>query len=104
MNNEISNKKIEVPKGMNLNDKDYLNDLLSSLKCLVKDYTVSLTEASNKNLYQEYKEMYNELSMLQRETYELLFKYGWYQLEQAEDEKINNKCQKLVQELESLNE
>ena len=29
MNNQIKNPKMEVPKGMNLNEKDYLNSLLS---------------------------------------------------------------------------
>ena len=32
MNNKISNPKTEVPKGINLNDKDYTNELLSCLK------------------------------------------------------------------------
>ena len=55
MNNQISNPKIEVPTGMQLTDKDHINDLLSSLKCMVKDYALALTEASNETLYQKYK-------------------------------------------------
>ena len=31
MNNQIKNPKTEVTKGMNLNEKDYLNSLLSCL-------------------------------------------------------------------------
>ena len=37
MNKEISNQKIEVEEGIELNDKDYINDLLATLKCMVKD-------------------------------------------------------------------
>ena len=53
-NNMISNPKTEVPTGKSLNDKDYMNCLLSSLKEMVKNYAVALTEASNKNLYNSY--------------------------------------------------
>ena len=104
MNNQIiSNPKVEVPTGMQLNDKDHLNDLLSSLKCLVKDYTVAMSEASNEMLYQQYKTMADQLSLLQRETYELMFHYGWYSLEKAEEMKITNKYQMFSQELQQLN-
>lgn len=104
MNNQIiSNSKVEVSTGMQLNDKDHLNDLLSSLKCLVKDYTVAMSEASNETLYQQYKTMADQLSLLQRETYELMFRYGWYSLEKAEEMKITNKYQMLSQELQQLN-
>lgn len=104
MNNQIIfNPKVEVPTGMQLNDKDHLNDLLSSLKCLVKDYTVAMSEASNEMLYQQYKTMADQLSSLQRETYELMFRYGWYSLEKAEEMKITNKYQMFSQELQQLN-
>ena len=53
MNNSISNPKTEVSKGTSLNDKDYMNSLLGTLKEMVKNYAVALTEASNKNLYNE---------------------------------------------------
>ena len=36
MNNQIQNQKTEVSSGMKLNDKDYLNSLLSSLKEMIK--------------------------------------------------------------------
>ena len=101
--NQISNPKVEVPTGMELNDKDYISDLLSCLKAMVKDYMVALTEASNEKLYQQYKGMLDHLSELQRQTYELMFRYGWYCLEKAEDLKITNKYQMLSQELQSLN-
>ncbi len=104
MNNQVSNPKVEVPSGMQLNDKDYINDLLSCLKSMEKDYVVALTEASNEALYQQYKEMFNQISQLQRETYELMFRYGWYSIEEAPSEKINSKYQMLSQEFQSLGE
>ena len=37
MNNKITNTKVEVPKGTELNDKDYLNCLNSHLKEMCKN-------------------------------------------------------------------
>ena len=49
MNNVIKNPKIEVSTGISLNEKDYMNSLLSMLKECAKNYTVALTEASNEH-------------------------------------------------------
>lgn len=102
-NNQISNPKVEVPTGMALNDKDYISSLLSTLKQLVKDYAVILTEVSNETLYNEYKEMFDTYSSLQREVYELMFRKGWYVLEKSDVNKISNKYQTLNQEFMDLN-
>ena len=102
-NNQICNPKVETPKGMTLNDKDYISSLLSTLKQLVKNYAVSLTEASNETLYGEYKEMFDTYSSLQREVYELMFRKGWYVLERCDATKISNKYQTLNQEFMDLN-
>lgn len=102
-NNQISNPKTSVPVGINLNDKDYSNILLSCLKEMVKNYSVVLTEASNETLYQEYKNMFDTYSNLQREVYELMFRKGWYSLEKVDTMKINNKYQMLNQEFIDLN-
>ena len=101
-NNQIKNPKTEVPNGMSLNDKDYLNSLLSCLKEMTKNYTVAMTEASNENLYQEYLEIFLNIISLEREVYELMFRNGWYTLEKAESNKINQKYQTLNQELSDL--
>ena len=103
MNNQIQNQKTEVPRGVKLNDKDYLNSLLSSLKEIVKNYSVVLTEASNENLYNNYKTMFDKYINLQREVFELAFKKGWYVLETAEVNKVSNKYLTLNSEYTDLN-
>ena len=103
-NNKISNPKTEVPTGKGLNDKDYINCLLSSLKELVKNYATALTEASNENLYNVYKAMFDNYTSLQREVYEIMFRKGWYSLEKAETKKISSKIQMLQQEITDLNQ
>ena len=102
-NNQISNPKVEVPTGMALNDKDYLDSLLSTLKQFVKNYAVILTEVSNETLYSVYKEMFDAYSSLQREAYEIMFRKGWYVLEKCDANKISNKYQTLNQEFMDLN-
>lgn len=102
-NNQIKNPKVEVPSGLALNDKDYINSLLGTLKEMVKNYAVALTEASNEYLYEEYKKMFDEYSSLQRRVFEIMFKKGWYVLEKSETKKINDKYQTLSKEFTDLN-
>ena len=102
-NNGICNPKTEVPKGTSINDKDYINCLLSSLKEMVKNYATSLTEVSNETLYKEFKTMFDEYSSLQREVYETMFRKGWYTIEKVEQQKLDTKYQTLNQEFMDLN-
>lgn len=102
MNNQISNPKTPVSTGKKLNDKDYLNCLLSTLKEMTKNYALAMTEASNEVLYQKYKNIFDEVSQLQREVFETAFRNGWYILEKAESQKISNKFNMLNQEYQDL--
>lgn len=101
-NNKICNPKTEVPSGTILNDKDYLNSVLSLLKDMEKNYVIVLTEASNEYLFGKYENMFNDIKNLQRDVYELAFKNGWYSLEKAEDTKITEKYNMLNQEFTDL--
>lgn len=102
MNNKISNTKTEVPNTTKMNDKDYITTILSMEKQIVKDYAVAMTEASNDDLYNDYHDMFDDASELQREIYNLMFKKGWYCLEMAEDNKIMQKINTLQQEISQL--
>ena len=57
-NNQISNPKVEVNSGISLNDKDYITCLLTTLKEMSKNYVVAMTEASNDELYNIYKDSF----------------------------------------------
>lgn len=102
-NNKVSNPKKEVPTGINMNDKDYITSLLTCLKDMEKNYAIAMTEASCENLYEKHKKVFLEISELQREVYELMFRNGWYCLEKAETQKINQKYQMLNTEYNDLN-
>ena len=79
-----------------------MNTLLSTLKEMTKNYAIALTEASNENLYKELKKLFDSTISLQRETYELMFKKGWYSIEEAESKKIDTKYNMLNQEFIDL--
>lgn len=102
MNNKICNPKQEVSSSKELNDKDYLTAILNLEKMMIKNYAVSLTEASNSSLYNDYYDMFNEISNIQREVYNLMFKKGWYELEEAKDNKIEEKLNTFEQEFKEL--
>lgn len=103
MNNQISNPKVEVPTGIILNEKDYITCLNSTLKEMAKGYTTAMTEASCESLYNVYKEIFDRISELHREVYEIMFRKGWYVLEKVDVTKINNKFQQFSQEYSDLN-
>lgn len=102
MNNKICNTKIEVPTGITLNDKDYINCLLSNLKEMEKGYLCAMIEASNEELYEVYKNTLISLSDMQRAVYEMMFRKGWYVLEAEDNAKINEKYNTLSTEYSDL--
>ena len=102
MNNQIKNPKVETPKGIELNEKDYITSLLSSLKDMEKNYCIAMTEASCEQLYNQHLEAFLNIASLQREVYEIMFQKGWYILEKAETTKIQEKHKTLNQELTDL--
>lgn len=102
MNNKIANPKVKVQSGIELNDKDYMTKLLTCIKDMEKNYVIAMTEASNEILYNHIYTIFNNLSNLQREIYEMMFRYGWYQLEKAEKQEINTKHQMLTQEWQDI--
>lgn len=103
MNNQITNQKTEVSKGISLNEKDYLTCLNATLKEMSKNYALVMSEASNEDLYTIYHDLFEKISQLQREVYELMFKKGWYILEKCDISKIQTKYQTLEQEYSDLN-
>lgn len=88
---KIKNDLVPLATGPELNDKDIVNSLLTTLKNMTKNYAVALTEASNDCLYDEYKAEFDAISELQRETFEVLFRNGWFILEEADGAKVGEK-------------
>lgn len=93
MNNTVQNPKVEVPSGTQMNDKDILTDILITEKNMSDNYSIALNEMSNEYLYKELFTIFEETKKAQRRIFNLLFQKGWYALERADANKINQKYQ-----------
>lgn len=100
---KVENPKIEVTKGIEINDKDMLNSLLEIEKNMSVNLTIAMNEASNETLYERLFDSFETIKDLQRDLYEIAFRYGWYSLEEAENNKVFEEYNKLNQEFEDLN-
>ena len=101
-NNEISNPKTEVEKGLVLTDKDYLESVLTVCKDLEKNLVIAMIEASHEEYYEKIHEMFESIAELQRDAYELYFRKGWFVIEKEDNEKLTKKYNMLQQELTDL--
>ena len=101
---KIGNTVTEVPKGIELNEKDYCMCLLTTIKEMGKNYVVAMTEASNEWLYNNYREIFNKISDLQRKLYVQMFRNGWYQLESVSATKLDEKYTMLDTDYKGLSE
>lgn len=102
MNQKIENPKVEVPETIEMNDCDYINDILETEKNMSDNLSIALNEASNNTLYEEIFSIFTEIKNSQRELYNMMFKKGWYSLEKAEETKVTQKCNELSQKLNQL--
>lgn len=101
-NNEIKNPKKEVPTGIEMNDRDYLNSILELEKNMSNNYSIALNEASNDYLYEDYFTLFEDTKDAARECYNLMFQNGWYTLEEAEENKVSKKIDCFTKELSEL--
>ena len=99
---KIGNTVVNVSQGIELNEKDYCTCLLNTLKEMIKNYSIAMTEASNEYLYGIYKDTLNKFSDMQRELYLIMFKNGWYQLENVPSSKLDEKFNLLESDYKGL--
>lgn len=102
MANKVYCDEVSVEKTKEMNDRDYLVDILSNEKDITKNMCVALTEASNSKLHEEIFEIFDTVAALQEEAYILAWNKGWYTLEEAEKTKISQKEKELQKKLEEL--
>ncbi|MGG3888077.1 spore coat protein [Metabacillus fastidiosus] len=86
--NKIQNPETQVQQSPQMNERDFINDILATEKYLTSAYTTALNELSHQALYQDILTVSNETQDAQRHLYNLMFKNGWYKLEAAETQKI----------------
>ena len=102
MNNKIQNPKIELDSSIKMNDENYLNDILETEKNMSVNFTYALNEASNETLFNEIYEMFKQIKEAQRNLFELSFRKGFYTLEKAETNKINEEYNTLLNKFNEI--
>ncbi|MCL1631128.1 spore coat protein [Sporolactobacillus sp. CPB3-1] len=93
----IQNTETQVPKNQQMNDRDYLNDVLLTEKYLGTSYVHAMQEASHQALYQDIKTVFDQTSDHQRDLFNLMFNKGWYKMESQEPQKIQQTQQQFTQ-------
>jgi spore coat protein CotF len=89
----IQNRETQVPKTPQMNERDFLNDVLATEKYMTTSYSVFLHEASHQQLYEDMLTIFTETQNCQRELYNLMFRKGWYKLEPADQQKLEQSYQ-----------
>jgi spore coat protein CotF len=92
-NKKIANMETEIPKTKEMNDRDFLNDMLSTEKYLTTNYNTVMNEVTNQDLYQDLATILKETHDCQRNIFEAMFKNGWYTLEIADQQKMTEAYQ-----------
>ncbi|MCR2823097.1 spore coat protein [Lederbergia panacisoli] len=91
--NKIQNPATQVPKTPQMNDRDFLNDMLSTEKYMTQAYTTALHEASHQHLYDDLLSIFTETQQMQRDIFNLMFQKGWYKMEVQDTQKIQQSYQ-----------
>lgn len=81
LNQRVQNPETPVPKTPQMNDRDFINDLLATEKYMTDSYSTALNEASHDTFYQELLTIFNETQNAQRSLYTVMFQKGWYGFE-----------------------
>lgn len=90
---KIQNPEMQVPKTPQMNDRDFVNDILTTEKYMTSAYSIALNEASHQQLYSDLSGIFNETQDCQRQLYNLMFKKGFYALEAADQQKLQQSYQ-----------
>ncbi|MCP3740550.1 spore coat protein [Rossellomorea sp. BNER] len=90
---KIQNPKVQIPQTPQMNERDFVNDVLSMEKYMTDAYCTALNEASHQALYQDLLTIFNETQNAQREMYNAMFRKGWYKLEAVDQQKMQQSYQ-----------
>jgi spore coat protein CotF len=94
--NKIANTQsgtLPKVKGPELNDRDRVNDVLATEKYLSSNCSIAAWEASHQELHQDILTIYNETQDCHRGLFNLMFEKGWYKLEAAEQQQLDQTYQ-----------
>ncbi|MFD1676749.1 spore coat protein [Alicyclobacillus fodiniaquatilis] len=87
------NMEQNVPKTPEMNDRDYLNDILATEKYLTDGFNVAVREASHDALFRDMLNILAETHQVTRDVYNLMYQKGWYKLEAGDAQQITQTAQ-----------
>lgn len=99
---EIKNKCEQTPKDECMSEEDILNDILLSEKSISNNYSVAINEMSNKYLYKEVMNIFEDTKSIAREIYNFMFSKGWYSVTQEDEKNIEKSFTKYSKKLSEL--
>jgi len=74
---------------INMCEKDIVNDCLASQKYLTSSYNSFAGECVNQNLRDDFLNILKDEHQIQAELFSEMQSHGWYTVEPAEQQKIN---------------
>ena len=80
-----------------MTEKEMMTDLLSSEKFLTGVYNTYCCEAATSNVKSTLMSLLQDVHRMQEESFGEMSSRGWYQLEKAEEQKLNSEKQKFSQ-------
>jgi spore coat protein CotF len=80
--------QLPIVKGPEMNERDYMNDILATEKYLTDNLNIFTREASNQELHEEIVTLLNETHVAARNLFNEMFKKGWYGLTAADQQEI----------------
>ncbi|AFH59841.1 spore coat protein [Paenibacillus caseinilyticus] len=77
--------KVKTPE---MNDRDYINDLLSFEKYLSGGFNTGLQEMQNPKLHETVQGILSDIHNSQFQVFDMMFRKGWYKMKAAESAEI----------------
>jgi spore coat protein CotF len=85
--------QIPQVKGPELNERDFVNDILATEKYLTDNFNIFTREASNQQLHSDVFQILQETHSAGRDLFNLMFQKGWYKLTAAAQAEIQQATQ-----------
>jgi spore coat protein CotF len=83
-------------KGPEMNDRDFLNDILSMEKYLANGYNTGLAEMQNPKLHQAVQQHLVNTHNNQWSAFNLMFQKGWYKMKAADTQEVSQAQQQFA--------
>jgi spore coat protein CotF len=75
-------------KGPDMNDRDFINDLLTHEKHLASTYNIGLLEMQNPQLHNTVQGILSDIHNNQFKAFDLMFQKGWYKMKAADKQEV----------------